>query len=348
MIRLSDYYALAGLAVDHEKLQKREKSVASAIAEMSKDGIRLFEIASFFLLPNTTENGPQWFFKSIYDEDSAFSIVSGTLDARLLALYTLTVQSAQIEQLRAKKGYGLCLCALMLLKHSIGGKLDTRPIAPPILELVSQVAAEAARALEKEAVRIRTRSPLNLKQFQIPDLGPVDANMAARAQTALKGLWDNVAGSIRDQQRQYAADREESDVLWWLQTNYSKRIGRVLSAAEEGAPFLFAEDLSNLVLLPPTRSFCYVLVKALGKAGDKTLKVEQCKAESPIAADSSLASKFPALFPTIALVSNGPSFVCAPEKVGLKNSAQLKGSEWASWHLGQCVLLRAAREYVND
>lgn len=189
-----------------------------------------------------------------------------------------------------------------LLLSTLG--LIPTPSEPHLTDRISELKSTAENFLETDARELRERQALNLSSFENHPV-PFDQANWTKVITQIQSAFNQL-------EQQVAADKEELEILWWLQNRISKRLNESFSNMPAFKAALYVGlELAELTLLPPLNSTVAIVQKAIEndrKASDiKPKPLEQIVNRKATNAWTLLApadkctnefvASFPSLFP---------------------------------------------------
>lgn len=260
----ADWYRQAGLAPSGELLAARWSGVSSLSENLSKK--QLLDLLLLFCRdPGEAFETPSFMDEAFRAPDTTFPAQGNVLELRILAgcVIRMTIEADMASAVAA--AYGL-LCG------SFGLSADSIPTVAHI------EVAEAYLASKSE--RVREPHPFALSTGSTVSKEALDALLPATAFAQSPQLRSPLIDSLHDlfekerqaTNKQLAAflqlvstQREEIDLLWWLQNAYSPAIGRSFShlSAEEGCLVIAVELAKATRFLPGPTSILGMIITAL-------------------------------------------------------------------------------------
>ena len=350
---LADIYALVEMKADHARIERRNKALAGAIAQIAKGGSKSVASLGTVTLGGTPGTDVDWFVQTIRKADQAFSVMSNDFEFQVLALASLYFVIQQSETLRKQDNFPAALRAAAILSYGIHPQLELRKIHPGFKKAALSACMRAATLLESEARHVRARSGANVAKVDLSLPGATDPTFPEALKKVLKDMqvaFDQAIGAI---QREGRADREEVDILWWLQTGFSKRIDKLLSGVDVNYVWVeIAEDAAALVNIPPALATIPVIetvIRRFVPKPEESLKASDLldiRLESPVPASTAVNS-YPMLFPSLMATEGKLDQSVWSGQTGLRNTTKLSITYWSLWHYKQRVLERMLNGVSN-
>ncbi len=348
---LADIYALVEIKADHEKIERRNKALSSAVTQIAKDGVKPLAQLGVLVLGGTPGDDVGWFVQAVHVEDQAFSVVSNEFELQVLALALLGLVLQQSETLRKQKNLQTAVRVAAVLTYGIHPQIQHRKIHPGFQKVALEMCQDAATLLETQARDLRNRSASTTLAKVDPSLpAATDATFPEAVKKALNDLHGAFAQTISTMRRESMADREELDILWWLQTGFSKRIEKPLSEVDANLAWAeIAEDAAALVNIPPALATIPVIetvIRRFVPKPEENLKAGDLvgvKLEKPTVA-LAIAGDYPRLFPSLTATQGVLNQAAWTDQTGLRGSTKLTIIDWALWHYKQRALERILSE----
>jgi hypothetical protein len=348
---LADIYALVEIKADHDKIERRNKALASAIPKIEKDGSKSLAQLGMVALGGLGGTDVNWFVETIHDEDQGFTLMSNEFELQVLALASLDLVVQQSDALKKQKQFLTVLRAAATLAFGVHPQLEHRKLHPGFKKAALDASTKAATVIETQARNVRARgNATTLAQIDLSSLPAApDSTLPEALKKVLNGMHATFAQAINGIHRENMADREEVDILWWLQTGFSKRMDKPLSGVDANSVWIeIAEDAAALVNLPPAWATIYVIDTVIRKfvpKPEENLKPGDfldVKLQKP--AVSITANSYPMLFPTLIAVNGKLDQSAWTGQTGLRNTIKLSMSDWTVWHYKQRILDRMLNE----
>ncbi len=150
--------------------------------------------------------------------------------------------------------------AALLLLSSIG--LRTPPTEKFLQENYNRLKETANNYLESRAISLRKRQSLDYSF-----LGDLSSPPDATTWTSFR---DHLVKVLSTVEMNSAADREEMELLWWMQNAYSKKLKQPLrNLSPISAAIIAALETSEMVVLPPIDSTILVIRMGVEKGRSK-------------------------------------------------------------------------------
>jgi hypothetical protein len=130
------------------------------------------------------------------------------------------------------------------------------PLEAHLADRMLQLKSTAENLLETDARELRARNDLNLSSFESFPLPPDQANWTK--------FITQIQSAFNQLEQQVAADKEELEILWWLQNRFSKRLNESFSNMPAFKAALYVGlELAETILLPPLNSMVAIVQKAV-------------------------------------------------------------------------------------
>ena len=125
-----------------------------------------------------------------------------------------------------------------------------------LADRISPLKSTAESLLETDAVELRKRQDLNLSSFE---------KLPSPDQVNWSKLVTGIQNTFSQLEQQVVADKEELEILWWLQNGISKRLNQsFISMPAFTAAFYAGFELAEMVILP-LNSMAAILQKIVEK-----------------------------------------------------------------------------------
>lgn len=350
---LADAYALVELNADHEKLERRNKAVAASVDRAVKTGPDAMAHLGSIALGGIPRPDGDWFVQTIRSEDQAFSALPNGFELQILALESLGGVIDPPEAARKRARASAALKGAAVLSYGVEPQLGHRKLHPRFAEIAGAWCQRAAALLETEATNLRARESWTVSSAETSLPPPADPTYPDALKKALGDIQAVFAKAVRAINRENAADREEVDILWWLQTGFSKRLATPLSHLPADQVWIeVAEDAAALANMPPPQAIIQVIDMVLRKLAiepEALLKAGQVLGirGRRQGATSPIASEYPMLFPTVTATSGKPEKSEWSARTGLRTSVTLNLESWTVWHYKQRALERILNGGTN-
>jgi len=134
-------------------------------------------------------------------------------------------------------------------------------LTPPELHLADRInglKSKAENLLETNAQELRERQDLNFSNFEKLPLPPDQANWTS--------FLEQIQNAFNQLEQQVAADKEELEILWWLQNGISKKLNQsFISMPAFRAAVYVGLELAEMAILPPVYNMVAIVQKAVEK-----------------------------------------------------------------------------------
>lgn len=263
----ADWYRAASVAPPLEVLEQRWAGVEQLTKQLTR--AELTELVRLFsVLPNAGYETPEFMDVAFRQHDSAFPTRGHMQELRVLAGVVLRTAIDEQNDSAVAAAYGL-----------VSGSFHSRAAHVPNKEhieaankfLVQRASAIRDIELSKYGRReIRTREQLDAQlaaqlfgQTQIGNLrGPLLAVLADQSD-----LLNALQQSTIDLRLLVQAQREELNLLWWLQNEFSRELAQPFSALGAAATCVLPLELTDLLVFTPGPSAVLgMLISVLSKA----------------------------------------------------------------------------------
>jgi hypothetical protein len=271
--RFADWYRSAALTPPEGLLEKRWGGVQSAIKKPKAAFV--IDLAKLFTIANVSESAvPAGFRDSFRSVDEAFPSKDNLQEMRVLAGAVLRMIIEERHSLAP-------LAALALVCGSFGPREATLPerehfeIAERFL---IEYSTDFRRSGPLSVIKIPNLSkerftellqPNVFTQNQLPQLQEPLLNALAAGGLEITTALKNAQKAIEQLSHTVQVRDEEVNILWWLQTCYSRALQKSFSETGYAAGTLvFPNEVADLTLfVPGSESVIAVLVHALQLAG---------------------------------------------------------------------------------
>ncbi len=349
---LADIYVLVEIKADHERIERRNKGLSAAIAQATKEGAKSVAQLGTVVLGTAVGTELGWLVQSITDADQAFSVVSSEFELQVLALGLLDLIIQQSESFKKQKNFPTVLRAAAILAYGIRPQVEHRKMHPGFKKVALDASERAATLLETQARNVRARGgSANVPKVDASLPAVNDATFPDALKKVLNDTHSAFDQAIKVIQRETTADREEVDILWWLQTGFSKRLGKPLSGVNAKLAWIeIAEDAGALVNIPPALATVPVIeavIKNIVAKPEESLKIGDlfgAKAQRP--SNSTTVNTYAALFPSLLAIDGKLDLSEWMGQTGLRSTIKLSITDWAVWHYKQRILERMVNEAV--
>lgn len=259
-----DWYREAHVVPDSDLLERRWAGVESLSSKTTAQSLQ--ELLKLYCLPHNAESSiPDYFDKAFRDADAAFPTKSHGYEIRILA-------GAVLRRIIEERGSGAVQAALGIVCGSFGDRRCAVPFAGHI--------DAAEKFLTERAESIRKIEPINLVKETKKERGaetvlPAEhfangatPNLRAPLITYLNeqaALAPTINATINALSRAIQNQREELNLLWWLQSRFSKELQQPLAnTPTASACAVIAFELASLTeILPGPSAILGIIVQAL-------------------------------------------------------------------------------------
>ena len=244
----ADWYRMASVTPEPELLERRWAAVEEVAPTLSAASIiallRLFSIRS-----QGEPTAPDFLEAALRKHDAAYSSRGNSEELRVLA-------GAILRQCIETESNNAVAIALGLLSASFGSRAGRLPTAQHLSAAETCLAQRAALVRETKPPSAVRASNLTKERYE--ELVPNDTFQRAALFTAITEAAAKAAsgqGQLQNMMSVWRATqvlREELDLLWWLQTKFSRDLKRPFdefTAAE--ASFIFPTELFDLTVFVP-------------------------------------------------------------------------------------------------
>jgi len=281
-----DWYRAASVAPQAELLELRWSGVEAATEGLTTSLV--IELVRLFVLrPTAGYVAPPYFDKAFRDHDTAFPAKGNIEELRVLAGAVLR-NALEAERVTASAiAYGL-VSAAFGSRHANLPNRDHFAAAQRFLTQRAASIRDSKSSLTGTSSITRERLdellPANLfaAPQQLPNLrDPLLAALLELSVTAAKAPNANVAGLARIVETQ----REELNLLWWLQNAFSKDLGvSFTNLSASAAASVLALELADLtIFVPGPSAILGMIVTALKQipGGDAKVSIKDAVNSTP-------------------------------------------------------------------
>jgi len=259
----ADWYKLIEIIPADEAVFEKRKQAINEITKMILDSSNWNFLAACII---SAARGPE-----ILGEDAEFNqavikcyqtyivsfpsaLADNALELRVVAGLALEeiFSRAAAEENSTKNDTDVSAPLFLSTLGLISGPSETH-----LADRIYQLKSTAESLLETDARELRKRQDLNLSSFEkLPS--PDQANWSR--------LMTEIQNTFNQFEQQVAADKEELEILWWLENGISKRLNKSFISMPAFTAALYAGvELAEMAILPPLHSMVAVLQKSVEK-----------------------------------------------------------------------------------
>jgi hypothetical protein len=271
----ADWYRVASLAPSPELLDARWAGVEATSAALTASQI-IDLVRLFVLRPHVGYKAPAFMDKAFRDEDTSFPAKGNSEELRVLAGAILRDAMDEEHAAAPAAAYGI-VCA------AVGNRLSDLPTndhvtrAQRLLTELGAAVRDTEATWDKAAPITRQRlDELMPAPYFNPNQTP---NLREGLLTALVEISTKAnraaASSITSLMQMVQSQREELNLLWWLQNGFSRDLAKTFTDIRiPTATIVFPLELSDLTAFVPGPPGIFgMIVSALGQVSAKEAKV---------------------------------------------------------------------------
>lgn len=267
-LQFADWYRSAAVDPPEGLLEKRWATVETLARDADKS--KVIAYATCFALAAHEKNVPSGFRESFHATDDTFPIKDNLQEVRVLA-------GAVLHQIILAGGRAAATAALALACGTIGPRVSVAPTSDHVSAAHKYLIHKSRDLRRGDALRPSAHHAPTAKRLAELFAAPIFQNNQLpglhqpllAAVTELSAALADVQGQTAEMAVRLAAREEEINILWWLQTGFSRDLQLPFSdVGVTAGSLIFPSELADLTsIIPGPDSILAVLVDALGRAG---------------------------------------------------------------------------------